>query len=61
MVCEWEEIMLEMVLLDRYEIKKPIAKMIATDIRKLFEVGMADFENLLQEKYEPALKPEKYS
>ena len=74
MVCEWEEIMSEMVLVDRYEIKKPIARILAIDIRKSFEVGMADLENLLKErdleissleekleKYESVLKPEKYS
>jgi len=74
MVCEWEEIMSEMVLVDRYEIKKPIARILAIDIRKSFEAGTADLENLLKEKdleifslqeklekYEPALKPEKYS
>lgn len=74
MICEWEEIMSEMVLVDRYEIKKPIAKILAADIRKSFEFGMADLEKLLKEKdleilsleeklekYEPVLKPQKYS
>jgi len=74
MICEWEEIMSEMVLVDRYEIKKPIAKILAADIRKSFELGIADLEKLLKEKdleiisleeklekYEPALKPQKYS
>lgn len=66
--------MSEMVLFDRYEIPKPIARSLAADIRKSFEEGMADLEQLLKareseieelqerlEKYEPSLKPDKYA
>jgi len=71
----WEEVMSSMVLFDRYEVTpKSKAEALAADIRKSFEEGMADLENLLRErdqeiadlrerleKYEPELKPKKFS
>jgi len=47
----WEEVMSSMVLFDRYEVTpKSKAEALAADIRKSFEEGMADLENLLRER-----------
>jgi hypothetical protein len=76
MACEpWEEVMSSMVLFDRYEVTpKSKAEKLAADIRKSFEEGMADLEQLLRErdaevadlqarleKYEPSSKPQKFA